>query len=50
MHTYLILKVDQGGLIGTRQYENKVCIGDTSLQKYMAKHIKTTGYISKIKC
>ena len=30
--------------------DSKVCIGDTSLRKYMLKHIKPTGNINNITC
>ena len=44
----MILPIYEGGLFGARPVDGKVCIGDTSLRKYMPKYIKPTSNRNKI--
>ena len=45
----MILPTYQGGFFGARTVDGKVCVGDTSLSKYIPKHIKPTINRNKIK-
>ena len=44
----MILSISQGVCFGTKNADGKVCIGDTSLRKYMSKNIKSTSNLNKI--
>ena len=46
----MILPIYEGYIFGTRIVDGKICIGDTSLMKYMPKNIKLMIKINNIKC
>ena len=48
MHNDLVLPVTQGGFSGDRDEEGIVYIIDTSLIKYMPKHMNKISSINKI--
>ena len=50
LHNDTILPIYQGGLFGAITVDGKVCIGDTSIRKYMPKGKKPMSNINKIKC
>ena len=39
LHNDMILPIYQGGFFGAKTVDVKVCIGDTSLRKYIPKYI-----------
>ena len=50
LHNDMILTVAEGVFVSARTADGNVCIGDTSLRKYMLKYIKPTRNINKITC
>ena len=50
LHNDMILPLSQGGPFGAINVDNKVCIVDTSLRKYITKLIKPMSNINKITC
>ena len=50
MHNDIIFPFFQGGFYGAKNEDEKVCIGDKSLIKYIPKHIKPTSILNKITC
>ena len=46
----MILPISEGNIFGTITVDGKVCIGDTSLSKYMPKYIKPMRNINNIIC
>ena len=50
LHNNLILPVDQGVFSGAWDDKGRVYIGDTSLRKYILKHINTRSNINIITC
>ena len=50
MYNNLILPVQQGGLFGARNSNDKTCIGDMYLSNYTQKYIKQTRNRNKITC
>ena len=50
MHNDFILSVAQGGFSGARYDEVRVWIFDTSIIKYIPKHINTTSNRNNITC
>ena len=50
MHNDLMLPISQVGLFCGRHVDGKVCIGDTSLRKYMPKYIKPMSKRNNITC
>ena len=40
LHNDMISPVSQGVCFGTRTVDGKVCIGDTSLRRYIPKYVK----------
>ena len=46
----MILTISEGGFVGSRTVDGKLCIGGTSLRKYMPKYIKPMSNINNIIC
>ena len=46
----MILPISQQGFLGARTVDGEVCIGDTSLKKYVPKYIKPLSNRYKISC
>ena len=46
----MIFPCSEGGFSGARTFDGNICIGDTSLSKYMPKNIKPMSNSSKITC
>ena len=46
----MILPIPKGGFYDARKVYEKLCIGDTSLRKYMPKYIKPMSKINNITC
>ena len=46
----MILPISEGGFFDARNVDGKLCIGYTSLRKYMPKYIKPTSKINTIAC
>ena len=44
----MILKIYEGDCFGAIIVDGNVCMGDTSLRKYMPKYINPTSNINKI--
>ena len=40
LHNDMILPSSEGVCFGARTFDGNICIGDTSLRKYMSKYIK----------
>ena len=50
LHNDIILPSSGGGFSGARTIDGNVCIGDTSLKKYIPKYIKPMSKRNKIIC
>ena len=48
LHHYMILPISQIGFFSARTVHGKICIGDTSLRKYMPQYIQPMNKINKI--
>ena len=50
LHNDMIFPSSEGGFSGARTVDGNICIGDTSLRKYMPKYIKPMSNRNKITC